>query len=83
MKTVLFSPIDELVGKVSKKGFYFRTYKGKQIVQRCPQKWQDTAARKAAREKFAATCLLTYQHLLPYINNNIVFALHIIKPHNM
>jgi hypothetical protein len=55
MKTVLFSPIDELVGKVSKKGFYFRTYKGKQIVQRCPQKWQDTAARKAAREKFAAT----------------------------
>jgi len=29
-------------------------YKGQQIVQRCPTKWKDTPARKAAREKFIA-----------------------------
>jgi hypothetical protein len=29
-------------------------YKGVQIVQRCPTKWKDTPARKAAREKFVA-----------------------------
>ena len=35
-------------------GYYFRQYRGQQIVQKCPTKWKDTPARKAAREKFVA-----------------------------
>ena len=52
MKAELIIPIETLRGKLKNDGYYFRLYKGKQIVQRCPQKWQDTPARKAAREKF-------------------------------
>ena len=52
MKAELIIPIDTLRGKLKNDGYYFRLYKGKQIVQRCPQTWQDTPARKAAREKF-------------------------------
>ena len=53
MHALLIIPIEALRGRLSKKdGFYFRMYNGKQIVQRCPTKWKDTPARKAAREKF-------------------------------
>ena len=52
MKCELIIPIDVLRGKLRKDGFYFRMYRGQQLVQRCPRKWQDTPARKAAREKF-------------------------------
>ena len=52
MKAELIIPIETLRGKLRKDGYYFRLYKGKQIVQRCPRKWHDTPARKAAREKF-------------------------------
>ena len=52
MKAELIIPIETLRGQLRKDGFYFRMYRGEQIVQRCPRKWQDTPARKAARELF-------------------------------
>ena len=54
MKVKLILPIETLRGKLRKDGYYFRMYKGMQIVQQCPTKWKDTPARKAAREKFVA-----------------------------
>ena len=55
MKADLIIPIDSLRGKLDDGGYYFRTYRGKQIVQRTPRTWTDTPARKAARERFAQT----------------------------
>ena len=55
MKAELINPIERLRGKLKKGGYYFRMYRGEQIVQRCPTKWKDTPARKAARELFART----------------------------
>ena len=52
MTVELIIPIETLRGALRKDGYYFRIYKGQQIVQRCPKKWTDTPARKAAREKF-------------------------------
>ena len=52
MKAELIDPIGMLRGKLKGDGYYFRMYKGKQIVQRCPRKWKDTPARKEARERF-------------------------------
>ena len=54
MKVELIIPIDKLRGKLQRDGYYFRMYRGQQIVQRSPSKWKDTPARKAAREKFVA-----------------------------
>ena len=51
----LIIPINTLKGKLREDGFYFRVSNGKQIVQKCPRKWKDTPARKAAREKFVAS----------------------------
>ena len=34
----LIIPIDTLKGQLRKDGYYFRMYKGKQIVQRCPNR---------------------------------------------
>ena len=45
-------PIQSLRGTLIKGGYYFRLYRGRQIVQRCPTGWKDTPARKAARERF-------------------------------
>ena len=55
MKAVLIIPIESLRGKLREDGYYFRVYRGEQIVQKCPRKWEDTPARKAARERFIAT----------------------------
>ena len=55
MKVELIIPIDSLRGQLKKDGYYFRMYRGQQIIQRCPREWKDTPARKAARELFAAT----------------------------
>lgn len=55
MKVELILPIEWLKGMLRKDGYYFRLYKGQQIVQHTPTTWKDTPARKAAREKFAAT----------------------------
>ena len=52
MKADLIIPLEALKGALRKDGYYFRMYKGQQIVQRCPTKWKDTPARKAARERF-------------------------------
>lgn len=54
MKVELIIPIEGLRGKLRQDGYYFRMYRGEQIVQKCPTKWKDTPARKAAREAFAA-----------------------------
>ena len=54
MKAELIIPIESLRGALRKGGYYFRVCNGDQIVQRCPRKWTDTPARKAAREKFIA-----------------------------
>ena len=54
MKADLIIPIETLKGQLRKDGYYFRMYRGQQIVQKCPRKWTDTPARKAAREKFIA-----------------------------
>jgi len=54
MKAELIIPIESLRGRLMKDGYYFRMYRGEQIVQRCPTTWKDTPARKAARERFAA-----------------------------
>jgi hypothetical protein len=53
MKVELIIPIERLRGKLRQDGYYFRLYRGQQIVQKCPTKWKDTPARKAARERFA------------------------------
>jgi len=55
MKAVLIIPIETLKGKLREDGYYFRMYRGQQLVQKCPRKWKDTPARKAAREKFIAS----------------------------
>ena len=54
MLAELIIPIETLRGQLKKDGYYFRMYKGQQIVQRCPRTWKDTPARKAARERFVA-----------------------------
>ena len=54
MKAELMIPVEKLRGKLQKGGYYFRMYGDQQIVQRCPRKWKDTPARKAARERFLA-----------------------------
>ena len=51
MKAELIMPIETLRGKLKEDGYYFRMYKGEQIVQKCPRKWKDTPARKAARDR--------------------------------
>lgn len=54
MKVEFIIPIERIRGKLRQDGYYFRMYRGQQIAQRCPTKWEDTPARKAAREKFTA-----------------------------
>ena len=54
MKAELIIPIETLRGQLKKDGYYFRMYRGQQVVQKCPRKWTDTPARKAARERFVA-----------------------------
>ena len=55
MIATLIIPIETLRGKLDNDGYYFRTYRGKQIVLRCPRTWTDTPARRAARERFTQT----------------------------
>jgi len=49
-------PIDTLRGQLKKDGYYFRMYKGKQIVQRCPNRkgHVKTASEQANQERFVA-----------------------------
>ena len=55
MKAELIIPIDALRGKLREDGYYFRMYKGVQIVQRCPDRSKrKTAAEEANQRRFAA-----------------------------
>lgn len=56
MKAELIIPIDALRGKLREDGYYFRMYKGVQIVQRCPNRSGHikTEAEKANQRRFAA-----------------------------
>lgn len=38
MRADLILPIDSLRGMLRKDGYYFRMYRGQQIVQRCPNR---------------------------------------------
>ena len=38
MKADLIIPIDSLRGMLRKDGYYFRMYRGTQVVQRCPNR---------------------------------------------
>lgn len=55
MKVELIMPIEWLKGKLQRDGYYFRLYKGEQIVQRCPDrsKHVKTEAEKANQHRFA------------------------------
>ena len=48
-------PIETLRGQLRKDGYYFRMYRGKQIVQRCPNRSGHikTKSEKANQERFA------------------------------
>ena len=50
----LIIPIETLRGQLQKDGYYFRMYKGKQIVQRCPSRkgHVKTEAEQANQERF-------------------------------
>lgn len=52
----LILPIEALRGKLRQDGYYFRLYKGEQIVQRCPDrsKHKKTEAEAANQRRFAA-----------------------------
>ena len=57
MKVELIIPIEVLRGKLRRDGYYFRLYKGKQLVQRCPNRLghKKTSAEAANQRHFAAT----------------------------
>ena len=61
MRVELIIPIEWLKGKLKNDGYYFRMYRGQQVVQKCPTKWKDTPARKAARGRFAAVAKMVKQ----------------------
>ena len=52
----LIIPIETLRGQLKKDGYYFRMFKGKQIVQRCPNRkgHVKTANEQANQERFVA-----------------------------
>ncbi len=45
MKVELIIPIDSLQGKLRQDGFYFRKYRGQQIVQKCPDRSPKTITK--------------------------------------
>jgi len=55
MKVELIIPIEGLKGKLRQDGFYFRKYRGQQIVQKCPDRSQHvkTPAEAANQRRFA------------------------------
>ena len=57
MLVELIIPIDRLRGQLNKDGYYFRMYRGQQIVQRCPDRsgHVKTAAEAGNQRRFAET----------------------------
>ena len=55
MRVELMIPIDSLRGKLSEDGFYFRKYRGQQLVQKCPNRsgHVKTPAEAANQQRFA------------------------------
>ena len=55
MKVELIIPIDGLYGKLRNDGYYFRKYRGQQIVQKCPNRagHVKTEAEVANQRRFA------------------------------
>lgn len=65
MKAELIIPIDALRGKLREDGYYFRMYKGVQIVQRCPDrsKHKKTVGELENQERFARRAQVVNQML--------------------
>ena len=57
MLVELIIPIDRLRGQLKKDGYYFRMYRGQQIVQRCPDRTGHvkTPAEAENQRRFAET----------------------------
>ena len=55
MKVELIIPIEGLRGKLRQDGYYFRKYRGQQIVQKCPKRegHVKTEAEAANQQRFA------------------------------
>ncbi|MBQ9427113.1 MAG: hypothetical protein IJU36_05720 [Paludibacteraceae bacterium] len=64
MKAELILPIACLRGKLRNDGYYFRLYRGQQIVQRCPDRSRHvkTPAESANQQRFAARYAGRHQH---------------------
>ena len=56
MKVELIIPIEGLQGKLQRDGYYFRKYRGQQIVQKCPNRsgHVKTEAEAANQRRFAS-----------------------------
>ena len=56
MKAELIIPVERLRGKLRKDGYYFRMYRGEQIVQKCPDRSNHvkTPDEAANQRRFAA-----------------------------
>ena len=67
MKAELILPIACLRGKLRNDGYYFRLYRGQQIVQRCPDRSRHvkTPAEAANQQRFAARYAGRHQHPPP------------------
>ena len=57
MKVELIIPIETLRGMLQRDGYYFRMYKGEQIVQRCPNRkgHKKKTNEHANQQRFAST----------------------------
>ena len=77
MKVELIIPIDSLRGKLRQDGFYFRKYRGQQIVQKCPDrsKHVKTEDEAANQRRFAATSttLLSQERKQEEISSEVSF----------
>ena len=67
MRTDLILPIEGLRGMLRKDGYYFRLYRGKQIVQRCPDRsgHVKTESEKANQQRFAERYGKKSRHRMP------------------
>ena len=77
MKVELIIPIDSLRGKLRQDGFYFRKYRGQQIVQKCPDrskhvKTEDEAANQRRFAATSTTLLSTANEMGPPTGANVV-----------
>ena len=67
MKVELIIPIESLKGKLRQDGFYFRKYRGQQIVQKCP----DRSKHVKTEEMASRTTDDANRHNMPENKQNI------------